>query len=309
MNPFDLPGPQFLVVYVTVLAVGTVAAVIVRRMLRGPVATSASDESLELTPCEVACLASGRRLAVDTTLAALVQRQLLTVDAVNKKFRADGSATLTDPVEKAVYRAASSRPEGATVREIRKEAGSAVVEVEDRLASAGLFVPASRKWAMRFASAGIIAVVFFFGKEKLAIGMNRGKPIVFLAILLGITAIIGFVFLLKRIRRSRRGDKQLAKLQRDHAALRTTAETQPAGLSNSDLIFAMCLFGPTMLAHGPLDDVRQMLHPPHLGGSGCGGGTSCGAGGGCGGGGGGGGCGGGGGGCGGCGGGGCGGGS
>ncbi len=107
-------------------------------------------------------------------------------------------------------------------------------------------------------------------------------------------------------RRTRRGDKALAKLRADNAALRTTAKADGAWgtMSSPSVAMAVALFGTGMLAASGMGDLRAYLVPPGRGdgtvdygggvdggggdsGGGGDGGSSCGGGGcgGCGGGG------------------------
>jgi uncharacterized protein (TIGR04222 family) len=71
MNPFDLPGPEFLGLYAVLFVAAVTVAVFLRWYLRLP-----SDEpprdGIELTAHEVAYLAGGPVLAVN---AAMARRQ------------------------------------------------------------------------------------------------------------------------------------------------------------------------------------------------------------------------------------------
>ena len=295
MNIFDLPGKDFLGMYLALLAGGVIVAVLVRWLLRGPAALA---EPPRLTPYEIAYLSGGRKLATDAAIAALVQQKVLQTDtAANKIVAPAGGPSPADPLEQAVYRAASGRADGATVREIRKEAGSAVLTLEDRLTRLGLIAAPGRRILARALPFGIVIAIGLVGLQKMLIGMDRGKLVTFLVLLLTLTLIIGIGFLAKGVTRTRAGDHELRRLRAEHQALRTTAEANPEALGQTDLMLAMCLFGATIISLGPLADLRRMMQPPSQGGSGCGG-AACGATG-CGGGGdGGAGCGGGG--CGGC---------
>src|SRR4051794_2850821 len=84
MNPFDLPGPQFLAFYAVLFVAALVVASILRRSLRQPDASGAY-ETADLTGLDIAYLAGGRPLATQAALASLVQRGNLTVSADGKK--------------------------------------------------------------------------------------------------------------------------------------------------------------------------------------------------------------------------------
>jgi uncharacterized protein (TIGR04222 family) len=279
-----------LLLYVVVLGVGIVVAALLRRALRGPAAES-GRELPELSPYEIASLSGGRKWAVDAAIAALVQRGALELDKEAHRLRAPtGTPSPDDPLERAVFQAVASRRDGATVREVRRDAGHTLSLLEDRLTAEGLRVSPGRKLLVRVLPFATLLAIGLFGFEKLRVGIAREKPILLLGGLLAVTGLVALVFLAKRIVRSRRGDDVLARLKAEHQALRATAASNPEALGQNELMLAMCLFGMGVIAIGPLSDVHRMLLPPAAGGSGCGG-AACGAsgcggpGGGCGGGG------------------------
>jgi hypothetical protein len=140
-----------------------------------------------------------------------------------------------------------------------------------------------------------MAMVLGLGVVKVWAGIERGKPVGFLIAVLVVLLVVAVICFLGRPFRSRRGDRLLAKLRQDNAALKCNTTARPDGLLGSDISLALGLFGVGILTHESLAGLRQSMISSGGHGGGCGGG-GCG-GGGCGGGGcGGGGCGG----CGGC---------
>ncbi|MGE3317293.1 MAG: TIGR04222 domain-containing membrane protein, partial [Planctomycetaceae bacterium] len=145
------------------------------------------------------------------------------------------------------------------------------------------------------------AVLTFFGAVKVAIGISRDKPVGIL-VFACIAAISAAVYLWrKRPLRTGRGDRTLALLQTQNAALKTTAASNAQDFTQNDLILATGLFGIMAVTHPALDTYRsqwrQNFGPQTSGsdggtgwswgssscsGSSCGGGSGCG-GGGCGG--------------------------
>ena len=79
INPLDLRGPEFLLLYLLLLVAAGCAAVILRWALRLP-ADEPVGEDVRLGPYEVAYLAGGEQLAADAAIASLVQRRVLAVD-------------------------------------------------------------------------------------------------------------------------------------------------------------------------------------------------------------------------------------
>ena len=86
MNPFDLRGPDFLVVYLVVFAVVMALAGLLRWYLRLP-GGEPQLEVTELSPYEIAYLAGGENLAVNAAIARLVHDDALALRAYAKPFR------------------------------------------------------------------------------------------------------------------------------------------------------------------------------------------------------------------------------
>src|SRR5688500_15969834 len=78
MNVFDLPGPEFLKLYVTLVAGAIAALLILRQLLRGPF-DDPMPGSARLGALEVAYLGGGRRGAIDAAIAALAHRDVVKV--------------------------------------------------------------------------------------------------------------------------------------------------------------------------------------------------------------------------------------
>jgi uncharacterized membrane protein YgcG len=144
---------------------------------------------------------------------------------------------------------------------------------------------------------GILGFVFLVGVGKVFVGLARGRPVLGLLLLLGMTLLIALILAMNPPRRTLRGDLVLERLTNEHVSLKTTAQAGGAGLHGRELVMALGLFGlgaVQVLENLDLRDALRGFETNPLGG----GASSCGgSGGSCGGGGGGGGCGGGGGGC------------
>ncbi len=302
MNPFDLPGPEFLVLYVGVFIVAAGFAAALRWVLRGP-GDEPPAEALDLSPYEVTYLAGGARLAIDAAMVRLIHRGALQIDASSRRLaqRVEQPPEGLHPLERAVFAAAGPAP-GTLVPHVRRAVDGTAAKLRDRLDELGVLLPGGMARGISMVSAGVIAAVALFGLIKLCVGLARERPVSILAVFLVFTAVIAFGLLIKRPFRTRRGDALLGQMRREHAALQTTADRRADALADTDLLLAMGLFGMGVLAGSSLAPVRTaLLLPPIVHGTGGGhtcGGADGGGGGGCGGGGGG--CGGGGGGCGGC---------
>jgi uncharacterized protein (TIGR04222 family) len=296
MNPFDLPGPQFLALYAAMVLAGVVLAFIVRRKSRTP-----SHDLLEdprLNPYEVAHLAGGAPATVNAALARLVNVKALDLDDKGASLhRGGGEYKPVHPLESAILGTAG---EAFKVKEVREAAALEVGHIRKRLEDLDLEMNDEKRRTAGCLPALVLLFIVVLGIVKIAVGVSRNKPIEFLGIEVGVLALAAVLIFAIRPKRTIRGDRYLERLRLRHAALKTTAGAAPATLQGDDLSMAVGLFGVGVLAGGPMMSLQRALTPPanaggwggDAGGCGGGGGGADGGGGGCGGGGGGGGCGG-----------------
>jgi uncharacterized protein (TIGR04222 family) len=217
------------------------------------------------------------------------------------------------PIERAAWDAVE---EDGTLKALHARLKHDAELVTGRLKRFGLVLSSSDEWKVRLIPAGFMTPLLMFGVAKVAIGIDRNRPVVWLIMLCVLTFVIAFGFLASRAFRSRKGDDVLkglavkyeslkdpmnAQAEVSLAAMERHAEqrvdtSRKTPVAEVGLPLAVALFGPVVLSDGPFNDLRKVFRPSNS--SGCSGGcsSSCGGGGGggCGGGGGGGGCGGGG---------------
>jgi uncharacterized protein (TIGR04222 family) len=293
INPLDLPGLQFLLLYIFLIVV---AAMLARAMKRLLVSPRWSDmRHINLDPYEAAYLRGSARGAIDAALAMLAQKQLLKVSKTTRDI------TTTGPLpagahwfEKAVHHSLSSRS-GRAINDIRSS--SMLMPHTERLAAQlkerGL-IPADDRWrTARTLSALVMVAVLLLGVAKIFVGISRNRPVGFLVFLCIIAGIITLAVYNSRPARTRLGDQALEQLRGESAALQMAARTQPHLMASGDVALAIGLFGVEALAftNDSWTDLRTALQPPVATGSsssssGCGSsscGSSCGGGGGCGG--------------------------
>lgn len=291
-NPFELSGPEFLMLYVIVMIVAATGCVLMRRLMISSSVGGPLPES-RLDPYEIAYLAGGANLATDTALAALVQRGLLAVDTAQRKIIARaGGPPSAHPFERAVYSSAS--PEGTAVDTIRRDSSHNTEPLAARLKAHGLVLSDHQALQVGLLSAALMMIVTLFGAIKILVGFSRGRPVGFLFFLCLISGLVALAFYKRRPHRTQRGDRLLDHLKLENAALEYTAQKKPSRLMGADLAMAVGLFGIGALSitDGPLRELRTALAPPpgasggsSCSGSSCSSGSSCGGGcgGGCGG--------------------------
>jgi uncharacterized protein (TIGR04222 family) len=292
MNPFNLSGPDFLVFYIFFSAVVLGAAWYSRRQ-----AESGLTPRMNLSdPYLIACLRSGETEAIRLAVLALIDRGLLIAD--NTWIERAAHATENDThnaIEAAVLRAAVFRTSvGSILNDVwlKKECRP----YRERLEAQGLLPDESTKSQRRrrflLASMALAGV----GVIKIAIGLSRDRPVVFLFILMIAAVVVLAATSFSRL--TARGRQAIDDIEAIYSGLKDRASDIQGGSAAGEMLMTVAVFGVTALP--PTEYAfAQTIFPQDASSSG--GGDSGSGGGGCGGSCGGGGCGGGGcGGCGGC---------
>ena len=293
MNPLDFNGPTFLAFYFVLLLPAVALAFGVRWLLRMP-GGYPMGAALELNPYETAYLAGGEQTVFNSVVARLVRSEALTT-GVNNNLMV-GLQELREgatDIDSVVYKAVLRNP-GPGLRDAREAASPIFEQLKERLLQLELLVEGSTEVFVRFVPFIMVAIVPLFGILKITVGMSRNRPVLFLAIMCLVSAVISRVFLIAPVRRSRRGDWALSLLKQRNAAIEQHARHRSASLSGDDLLLAVGLFGLGVVAGSTMRYLQSTLdfHRKSNGwtsyggcGTGCGGGGGGCGGGGCGGGG------------------------
>ena len=297
LGPLDLKGPEFLVLFFGLYLILFIGAIIYCRVQRDVSVT----EDRELSPEEIACLKFGRPAAVNAAVASMLHLNQL-VSITHKGFlgQTNGSKVTfgqgpTPPLQehrlaRAIYHAVES--EKKTLIQIQGAVDSETREIDEQLRQTGYLLDESQIMPARLVAGLAMFALLALGVTKIAIGIQRDRPVVFL-ILGCLLVLITFIGTFASIRRSLTGDRMLKSLESHHVDLKSNSN--PSVLSGNNVALCAALFGSSALQGPVFDDLKSAWKATSTGGSvssvsGCGGG--CGGGGG--------GCGGGGGGCGGC---------
>ncbi|XWK87844.1 MAG: TIGR04222 domain-containing membrane protein [Phormidium sp.] len=278
-NPLDFSGGEFLTFYFLLSIIVFFLATRLRDYLRLP------DNNLEQRPSlntyETAYLAGGKDRVVDTAIATLFQKEYITTSGKGTLTLKESSENFSDPVEQEVAKAIALDGKIARVRSL--VSSTIVIErIGDRLRQLGLLVTENQSAKAQKYPAILIACLLGLGIAKIFVGISRGKPVSFLIVMCFIIAIIGIIFWVTPIDRSRYGDRILQELRnRIHST----------NLSHTDpqLPLAFALLGIAILPNDMIfADLKQVFTPVSSSssssdGSGCGG-DGGGGGGGCGGG-------------------------
>ncbi len=266
MNPLDWNGEQFLSTYVPFMVVLLLMAKVWQSTLNQPSSEPLSTE-LRMDPYQVAVL-QHREGAVRAAVTALVHAGALRLEDGVLKAAGPLPANAV-PFERAVHDAVAG-PVG-DVKVLNEAVDRELDGVEEGLRRRGFLM--NPEVAARYRQ---YPLVLFFGAGlglgvlKLGVGLWRDRPVGFLLMVLLFASMIGYGMLGSQPRRTRKGDKALAKLRADNEALRTTAKADGAWgtMSSGSVAMAVALFGTGLLAASGMGDLRTYLMPPGSGGGG-----------------------------------------
>jgi uncharacterized protein (TIGR04222 family) len=286
LNPLDLPGPAFLAFYVFALIGAHFLGKVLIRWCQSRHAASTPVPD-RLLPAEAGFLAGGTERAVDTALVRLLHDDLIAVKAGGGAFELTverpAKAQLSD-LQNDVYREISRR--NGAIDALHRLKSAFLTRTQTRLANDGLLLAGGSAEAtcVRGAKTLPFAAVIALGVIKIAVGISRHRPVVFLTVFVIVSLVILGIKFFKLPLRSARGEEVLEKLKRRNAALETTVRRRRRELDDTSLLLAVALFGPQVLSASELawmheGFVNRQSSSSDSGGGSCGGG----GGGGCGG--------------------------
>jgi uncharacterized protein (TIGR04222 family) len=254
VNPFDLPGPEFLRFHAW-LCGGAIAAVVLWRQ----VGERASLPKLSaLDAYSVAYLRGGAAEAMRVVTLALIDRQLIHADGKSLRALPDGWQRVRRPFERAVLKhfAAQSEPSTLFASEaVRASAASLDLE----LAEAGLLPSAQQRLLRVMLERGAVLVVAGVAAFKILLAASRGhKNVGFLFLLMLFTVVA--LSLLARGRRTVTGNRALADLRALCEGLKERSAELQIGRGSYDLAMLMGVFGLGALS-GPSEDLAKQLFP------------------------------------------------
>lgn len=266
MNPFDLPGPEFLLFYAIFAVIVIGFAVQCRRMQewRRP-------PRLALDPYVIAYLRGGANEALRVALVSLIDRGLLAAQTtvVHASPHADPAAVRL-PIEKLLL-------------EKFREAGKATdIFTDSKLAAAcepfrllleeqGLLPTDPVRRMRKTIQTVAIALLLGVGGIKLLVALSRGRYNVIFLIVLMFIATAATVFLCTP-RRTRAGDAFLEDLRALYAGLANRAHAIRRGGETIEVLMLAAVFGVSVL---PFGYARTLF--PKASKAGSSGGSSCGS--------------------------------
>ncbi|MGC4014506.1 MAG: TIGR04222 domain-containing membrane protein [Luteolibacter sp.] len=220
---FDWAGPQFLVFYVAAFVVAAIWTNL--RSMRLAKRFEGAHHPRKLTdPFDVAFLAGGVSRVVQLAVARLLKLDLITWQ---KRWTGEYLGSTGKPVRESLHPV-----ESALVTRLlgSKEIGvgeafaccrSRAMEIENRLAAAGLRPTAAEKASAGWQSILPMLLLMAVGVIKLVIGLYRDKPVAFLVVALIFTFIVTMAMMQTLLNRAgiltTAGREMLAELRSDQA--------------------------------------------------------------------------------------------
>ena len=275
-NPFDFRGPQFLAFFgLLTVGVGLLAEGLRRSLARG-----GPEEPAGLPAYELAMLAGGNPRTVTTALAALLNREEVAISAVTEgpqlvRTNKEPAAEV-HPLERAVWE--QLRREGSlTVPNLTGAMTETLVPLRRSLEQRGLLLTPAQAAKVRWWPMLVALTVPAIGLVKIIVGLQRDRPVGFLALATVVTLVLGLIRFSRQPTLSRAGGRCLRRARQKQAALKAKAGYLRQAHSPLEvaLPLSVALFGTAVLASGhlsPLDDAirRSRASATDSGSGGCG---------------------------------------
>jgi uncharacterized protein (TIGR04222 family) len=273
LGPFDLPGPDFLLLYAALFVAASAAAFVIPLMLRP------EGRRQRLTDVEQLAYLAGGETRFDEAVVA----RLLAAGSLAMRGRKGFVATGAHPPASRMEEGVLSLPAPIRWRDIQDRLNYSVYPLKRRLVAAGLLMTKEAYFRLRLQAVSPFLLLLMFGAIKLGIGAMRERPVGYLTAMLMGTVLAALLVWRFLSRRTRAGAEAVAQAGRAAARLRLAPTDNEAAL-------AVALFGATVLVGSGWSDfahLRRGTGGGGDGGGGCGGGDGggCGGGSGCGGGG------------------------
>lgn len=255
MNPFDLPGPQFLVFY-AVLATVTVlvAAIVTRKAESGvPPRVNLSD------PYSIAYLRGGKNEALRIATVSLIDRGLLTVHGEKLVTASDVAPDLAQrSIERALLEKFKT-PDSATAVFNDRRLEHVCTDYAHTLSHLGLLPsPDDRDARRRHFTTALLVLVGVAGL-KLILALMRGRSNVgFLIVMTGVAVVVAYKA--THPSRTARGSAFLADLRTMFAGLKDRRLSMLPGGATSEAALLAAVYGLSMLPTDVFPYV-QTLYP------------------------------------------------
>jgi uncharacterized protein (TIGR04222 family) len=201
-NPLDMSGAEFLQFYFGCLILVGILTIFARHLLRGG---GPSVYGGALNPIETAYLAGGPQRAFAAAMLEAMAGGNVKV-ATGGLVSVEPNTTVPGPLAPYVT-------DGTRYAGVRAAAAPVLAGVRATLEQRGLVMTATSRSTLALVSLILYAPLFILGLGKVLVGLDRGRPVGLLILLLILSFVIAMITLLRRPFRSRSGDELLARMR------------------------------------------------------------------------------------------------
>ena len=257
MNPFDLPGPQFLVFYLGLAALVIIGVVVARK-----VAESSKTPKLDLSdPYLIAYLRRGDTETLRVAAVSLVDRGLLTATGTQLKRAENVNAeSVRRPIEKELLHK-FNRADEATAMFDDARLQATCKPYEETLKNAGLLPNESIKSARLTRLLIACFVLGGVGLVKIIVALSRGRTnIGFLIVLMIVAIFIAAKISFPRLTES--GKAMLVDLQGLYGDLKNRALSLRTGGATIEPVLLAAVFGVGALEGADFAFTRVLFPAP-----------------------------------------------
>lgn len=278
MNPFDWPGPQFLLFYVALgfLVIAT------QLWLRHRQELAAANPTITVNlkdPLMVAYLAGGVKAVIRCVMVSLLERKALRVER-KSELKADKGwdRIATTGLERAICEQFAFQGKAVNVfgsDKVNASAGRLTKSMKDTLEAAGLLPDEVQRRANLMRTIQGAALLFVVAAIKLGLAVSRGKQNIGFLIVLAVVFPFAMWFVSQR-RSTAPGRRTLQDLRHLFANLKTrTRSGNFQSVSPADAAFVTAVFGVAALGGTRSLYAKELFHGATGSTSSCG--SSCGS--------------------------------
>jgi uncharacterized protein (TIGR04222 family) len=252
-NPLDLGGSDFLALFAGAMLVAALASILLRRALKSMLGGPAGGGT-QLDVWETAWLAGGAERVVDAGIAELHRRGLIEAPPGGKLAASASRERLEAPLDGVL----DSITRDGRIASIVADAGRRMQPIHAALVRRGLWF--DRAAAERIAAASALpwALLVLLGGARVALGIGRERPVVFIALLTGVCLLVAVLSFAVRPGRTPAGDATLRQLNLRHSSVCRAPRSE-------QLALAVALAGTAVLSGTALAGYHAARQPSSSG--------------------------------------------
>lgn len=249
MNPLDWQGPEFLLLYALLAGLSIVFALAYRRWQAG---NQRHAPLSQLDTSAIAYLLGGDARLIETVVGDLLLRKAAQFNAETGRTQVLWVPSEFDPHAREI---AQQLQQNGDLDTLTARCQPTVRAIRIDLERRGLLHAPERARQVAVLSALAPATVLLFGLAKIAIGVARDRPVLFLVLFAIALAVVCLVLINKRARHTRAGLVAIAELKRRHSRLMRAPRDKEWGL-------ALALAGTAVLSGTAVAAFHDFRHPP-----------------------------------------------